>query len=184
MSKNPGRGERPFGRRRNPTYRTPKFFICHKAARLGGWGELGHRQRRRIRTKTPLKADGTAQTLILNSRSIGALAVSHDGTRVLAGYVDGTIAVWEGSPLVGTRGLVGHSGAVRGLAITSDGRRAVSCAADWHKHQDASVRLWNVETRQEVLGFKCWNFANLSVAISPDDRQVLVGGQLVDSRGL
>jgi WD40 repeat protein len=131
----------------------------------------------------PLKTGGKSQTMQYHTTSLDAFAVSVDGTRLLAGYQDGTIVLWEGSPFAVKRKLLGHTGSVRGLAFTSDGGRAVSCSADWQYRQDSTVRLWNVETGDEVHQFNCRNFANLSVSISPDDHQVLVGAQLVNSRG-
>jgi WD40 repeat protein len=82
----------------------------------------------------------------------------------------------------------GHTGPVSGVAISLDGKRAVSCSG--YPQGDATVRLWDVASGKEVRRLNAdrlpvlpahAELANPSgevwtVAFSPDGRHVLFGG--------
>ena len=55
---------------------------------------------------------------------------------VLSGAADGEIRLWDVSSRHSLRVLRGHAGAVRGLSVTYDGRRCISCG------DDGTVRVW------------------------------------------
>jgi WD40 repeat protein len=70
----------------------------------------------------------------------------------------------------GTRRLLkGHTDAIRGVAFSPDGRIAVSCS------QDNSLRLWDVESGQEIRKLLGHTGKVYRVAFSPDGRTVLSG---------
>ena len=69
------------------------------------------------------------------------------------------------------RTLIGHEEQVWSVAVTPDGRRAVSGS------QDETVRVWDLETGNVLhtltgLGGTVW-----SVAITPDGRRAVSGSQ-------
>lgn len=69
---------------------------------------------------------------------------------------------------------------VSSLAISSDGRRAVSCAGNpWDPYQaggdDVAVRVWDLETGRCLHALEGHTSGVLSVALSPDGRQALSG---------
>jgi WD40 repeat protein/DNA-binding SARP family transcriptional activator len=143
--------------------------------------------------------------------SAGALsyvALSPDGTRVIAAFSNAGLLVWDlatgdllqhfrkeggvfslafhpedGTVLIGGQGIVqtinlqtgeilgantGHSAAILGLAITSDGKRVVTTGLD------GIVRLWDLQSGQVVRRFVESNAPLFEVALSPDGRTVLV----------
>ena len=55
---------------------------------------------------------------------------------VLSGAADGEIRLWDMTSSRSLRILYGHAGAVRGLSVTYDGRRCISCG------DDGTIRLW------------------------------------------
>ncbi|HVK07258.1 MAG TPA: WD40 repeat domain-containing protein, partial [Gemmataceae bacterium] len=76
-----------------------------------------------------LKAGVTAK----NDGPVHVLAVTPDGTRVLAAGDNGEAKVWpvgSGTAPPTPVSLVGHTGTVRAAAISPDGKRAVTVAAD------------------------------------------------------
>mmetsp|Transcript_44296 Transcript_44296/g.84691 ORF Transcript_44296/g.84691 Transcript_44296/m.84691 type:complete len:530 (+) Transcript_44296:130-1719(+) len=89
---------------------------------------------------------------------VNALALTKDGTRMLTGSDDGTVAVWDlASELLGCYGwmdawvgcscslqLTGHNCPVRSLAVTADATTLVSGAAD------GVIGVWSL-TRQTSL---------------------------------
>src|SRR5207249_3594946 len=65
------------------------------------------------------------------------------------------------------RRFKGHTNWVIGVAISPDGRRALSGGFD------ATLRLWDLEAGKELHRFKGHTDQVLSVAFSPDGRQAL-----------
>lgn len=57
---------------------------------------------------------------------------------LIAGSADGDIRIWDVPAQRTLRRLVGHTGAVRGIAFAPDGETCISCGAD------CSIRLWKV----------------------------------------
>ena len=70
------------------------------------------------------------------------------------------------------RQFVGHTGNIRGIAVTSDGKRAISAS------MDQTLKVWDLETGKEIRTITghtswCWD-----VAISKDDKEALSSGAL------
>ncbi|MBI5604320.1 MAG: hypothetical protein HY879_13310 [Deltaproteobacteria bacterium] len=73
--------------------------------------------------------------------------------------------------------LEGHTDRVQALALTPDGRRAVSGGGSWGLFRDFSLRVWDLKTGKclrSLEGHK--HFVN-SVAISADGRLAVSGGK-------
>lgn len=74
----------------------------------------------------------------------------------------------------------GHTGAIRSVAFSSDGKYALSGGGDDSPYNDLTVRLWDVRTGRELHQFSSDELVH-SVAFSPDGRQVLAGtGHMLD----
>jgi len=112
-----------------------------------------------------------------------AAAISPDGRRLLsAGFgrlvpppeagerpADYPIWVWDATSGREVGRLTGHAGAVRGLVISADGRRALSCS------DDRTARLWDVEGRREVRRFEGHDGIARTCDLSADGRWALTG---------
>jgi WD40 repeat protein len=72
--------------------------------------------------------------------------------------------------LVPLQELEGHTDGVAAVAVNEDGSRALSGSFD------QSVRLWDLNTGQELRRFDGHSDAVLAVALSPDGRRALSGG--------
>jgi WD40 repeat protein len=101
---------------------------------------------------------------------VQALAVSPDGKLVLAGCADGTIRAWDfATREVGRLGR--HNDAVRSVAITPDGRRAISSG----EPKDHSVRVWDLATFHELRSLRRGDVNCQSLDVSPDGRTIIAG---------
>jgi WD repeat and SOF domain-containing protein 1 len=64
---------------------------------------------------------------------------------VISGCADGDIRIWDLALKRTLRRLLGHTGAVRGIAFAPDGETAVSCATD------CTIKLWKVGMEAPML---------------------------------
>ncbi len=111
-------------------------------------------------------------TLAAESQGVSALAFGPDGTRLAAGYADGTIIVWDLPTRGQLRTLHGHAQEVTDVAFNPDGNTLYSVAPDklllaWDVAGSRGYPGWKSFTQQPV-GF------DLARAIpSPDGSTVL-----------
>ena len=75
-----------------------------------------------------------------NSGDVTAIGFGSNDERVVVGYADGTIRLWDvGTGQVVGLPLKGHSSPLRSISVSADGRRIASCDAG------GAVRLWQLE---------------------------------------
>jgi WD40 repeat protein len=86
------------------------------------------------------------QTVIANW--ITCISFTPDGKRIVTGSNDLSVRVWDAVSGKELRYFEGHSGRVRDLGISRDGRLAVT-AGMW----DGTARLWDLETGLELHVF-------------------------------
>src|SRR5262249_3425093 len=98
---------------------------------------------------------------------VWALALSPDGRKLLGGYEDTTIKLWDlATGKVQT--FKGHEAGVQGVGFDPGGRRIASAS------HDGTVRLWDLESGRSVHTFP--NLGSCSaVAFSPDGRYLAAG---------
>ncbi|MFX0106738.1 MAG: WD40 repeat domain-containing protein [Candidatus Hodarchaeota archaeon] len=103
--------------------------------------------------------------------TVWSLAFSPDGRFLLSGGQDASVRVWDLEARREMHVLPGHRGAVYGIAVMADGSRAVSIA-----DMDLAVRIWDFE-RGNLVTALAPNSAHINaVAVTPDNRYVLTGG--------
>ena len=108
-----------------------------------------------------------------------SVAALPDGRHVLCGDKAGVLQLWDLDEASLVRRLEGHTDYVKGIAVSPDGRRALSAGAT-----DGTVRLWDLQTGEELRRFEGHGDWAHSAAFSPDgaarvdrwaDQNVLVG---------
>ena len=82
------------------------------------------------------------------------------------------------------RRLEGHADSVHSVAISTDGRRGLSAsggqpygssAGEWKPGTDHTIRLWDLQTGQELCRLEGHKGPVRSVTFSPDGRLALSG---------
>ncbi|KAI3633275.1 hypothetical protein MIR68_008813 [Amoeboaphelidium protococcarum] len=112
-------------------------------------------------------------TLVGHGGWVTALATTPEQPDMLVSASrDKTLMIWqitreENSFAVPKRSLKGHNHFVQDVAVTSDGRFAMS--ASW----DKTLRLWDLQTGQTTRRFVGHTNDVLSVSFSPDSRQIV-----------
>jgi WD40 repeat protein len=115
---------------------------------------------------------------------VRAAAFSADGTRLLSGSLfgriggDGELRLWEvttGKPLLTISNI---RGGVHGLAISADGRQALSGGGA------GVVQLWNLESGKELNALKAQDTHVADVAFLPRGRTTLSVGNKIHLWGL
>lgn len=100
--------------------------------------------------------------------------------KVVSGSRDNTLVTWkaamdrqsaESELAIPERRLEGHSGFVQDLALSNNAEFALS--ASW----DKSLHLWNLKTGDTICKFLGHTKDAMSVAFSPDNRQIVSGGR-------
>lgn len=89
-------------------------------------------------------------------------------TRALVGGND--VAVWDLGLNTVVRRYSGHTGRVQAMAITPDGKRAVTAAGD------ATIRLWDLSSSSAIWSAGGPRVNLQSLAITPDEKYILSGG--------
>ncbi len=105
------------------------------------------------------------------------LALIPDGRTALSSSRDGGVIMWDLVDAAEVRRLAGHDDMVWDVALTPDGKQALSCsgaASPSVPVQDASIRLWNLETGEQTEVFELPVNVVFQVAISSDGRTALV----------
>ncbi|KAG9312264.1 WD40-repeat-containing domain protein [Chiua virens] len=123
---------------------------------------------------THQESNGDAPYLVIDpmdNKRISALAYTPDG-RLVSGSMGGSVKIWnvktgeqEGTSME-HRGDVG----VRELAATKDGKRIIG------SDEVGCIRVWDVESHKLVKKWTCRG-TSPTLAISPDDQRVAVGGE-------
>jgi len=118
---------------------------------------------------------------------VTALAIMPDGRRAISASADGTLIVWDISAMLPhlpqdsasakdkaalaagrePRILAGHSKAVHAVALTPDGRRAVSASTDH------TLRVWDLDSGEKNHTLKGHDKAVTSVAVTPDSHRAI-----------
>lgn len=106
---------------------------------------------------------------------------AHDGLTLAVGRQDGTVQLLDAEPLIHWDGMVasdvprrtlkGHLDRVVSMSFTPDDRTLAT--GSW----DATVRLWQVASGQEVAVLKAHHGKVEAVAFSPDGAILTTGGQ-------
>src|SRR6185369_2798800 len=103
------------------------------------------------------------------------LCFSRDGSSLAAAHQDGTISLWrdresfqdgeELQPAI----LRGHTGSVRGIGFSPDGRRLISASTD------RTLKLWDVSSGLEVMSIPAAgkSGANSRVGFSPNADRIV-----------
>jgi WD40 repeat protein/serine/threonine protein kinase len=130
------------------------------------WNYLKHLCRLDLYTR-PLHTDDGQTAIATTSRQV---AFSPDG-RLLAAASVNQVRIWEATTGNEVRVLRGHRHPVTSVAFSPNGRNLVSAS------DDPVVKLWDVETGNEVLTFPKGHTNGITcVAFSPSGRQVASAG--------
>jgi WD40 repeat protein len=106
-----------------------------------------------------------------------------DGRRALTCGWDGCLRLWDlGTGKELRRNAVRPHYTVCAVAVSPDGRLALSGSVSADLWEQGEVRLWDVETGRELRRFTGHQSYVYSVAFSPDGRRALSGGRDGDVR--
>ena len=114
---------------------------------------------------------------------INGIVFSADGRHVLTGSDDRTVRLWDTASGKELRRFEGHPAPVHAAAFSPDGRLAVSGnglfggkAPEQQQPPESVIRVWRVETGEEVCQLVGHTGQVRSVCFSPDGKFVLSAG--------
>ncbi len=109
-----------------------------------------------------------------NSFMVASVALAADGRTVLAGYERGSVLLWDLSSGKQLATLTGHSSWISGVALSDDGRIAVTISR-------GSGYIWNLADRRSPVRVGAIPRAGADgegLDLSADGRTAMIGGQL------
>jgi len=104
-----------------------------------------------------------------------SVAALPDGQHLLCGCRDGSLQLWNVDDASRVRDFEGHIDQVKALAVSPDGRRALSAGGP-----DGSFRLWDLEKAEEIRKYSCIGGWANSVAFSPDGHLAALGSGVME----
>jgi len=112
------------------------------------------------------------------SGSVTALAMTQDGARILVGTMSGHVGRFEVGRHLPVWEEQAHWGRVKGIAVTADGRMAVSGG------QDGKLCFWDVNEGRCLRRATTDRWANNSVSVSADGKYVVTYGGSIGTLSL
>lgn len=103
-----------------------------------------------------------------------SVAALPDGRHVLCGDKAGIVQLWDLDKSSLVRRFEGHTDHIKGLAVSPEGRRALSAGA-----MDGTARLWDLQTGKELRRFEGHGDWAHGGAFSRDGKLALTGGSTV-----
>ena len=113
-------------------------------------------------------ANFPSETLLPHESNALELAFSADGEWLAADGNNHKIHIWDVSAVSNVHTLAGHEGRITGLAFRSNDE-LISAS------EDGTVRLWDVTEEREIRRYRAGLDQVTSIALSPDERQVVLG---------
>ncbi len=104
--------------------------------------------------------------------TVWSLAITPNGQMIVSGGQDATIRLWDFASGKEVHKFIGHEGPVYNMEIMQDGKHLVSVA-----DKDLAVKIWNIENHELVSSLAPNSAHVTAVAISPDQRFIITGGE-------
>jgi WD40 repeat protein/serine/threonine protein kinase len=120
----------------------------------------------------PVWETANGQPILTQDRSGTCVATSPDGQRVALGHYDGTVTVWRAASDWETRTLKAHTGKLRSMALTPDGKRLVTGGDG----EDSLVKIWDAVSGQELLKLPGHTYRVTSIAVTADGKRIATAG--------
>jgi WD40 repeat protein len=104
--------------------------------------------------------------------SINAITFSQDGRFILTGSSDRTARLWDAGTATELHRYPGHTNVINTVAISNDNHKVLTGSSD------GTVRLWDAEAAAVLKTHSMTGGTEVkTVAFSPDDRSVAMGGR-------
>lgn len=109
-----------------------------------------------------IDAGRALHTFDVGAGAVTTAAFSPRGLRALTGGMLGSVQLWGTAIRRPLRQLMGHTSPVRAVAISDDGRRGLTSAVAPMVGPDR-VKLWDLDTGDELMSFDGYSVGTLSV---------------------
>jgi len=104
--------------------------------------------------------------------TVWSLATTPSGQMIISGGQDATIRLWDFASGKEIHKFVGHEGPIYNMVMMQDGKHLVSIA-----DRDLAVKIWDIHKRELVSSLAPNSAHVTAVAVSPDQRFIVTGGE-------
>ena len=104
--------------------------------------------------------------------TVWSLLTSPNGQTIISGGQDSTIRLWDFTTGKELHKFLGHDGPVYNMVMMQDGKHLVSVA-----DRDLAVKIWDIQNRELVSSLAPNSAHVTAVAVSPDQRYIVTGGE-------
>ncbi|MEP7341779.1 MAG: serine/threonine-protein kinase [Acidobacteriota bacterium] len=104
-----------------------------------------------------------------NNIPLISVSFSRDGRTLVTGSTDGTVMLWNASPLRPIAPIGKHDARIKALSFLPDGDTVVSCG------DDKTIRMWSVSRRKEIAKIGEHASPVYALAVSRDGRRIVSG---------
>ncbi|MCY2936573.1 MAG: protein kinase [Planctomycetota bacterium] len=137
-----------------------------------------------LKSNTNSKVVKASEMIRINNRAkLSSMEFSPDGKTILTGDYENGLKLWDLKTGKAIRAFNGHKNWIRSVAFSPDGQEILSGSGGTLGNDgkpivgdDNTIRLWNVESGDEIRVFENNTEPILSVEFSSDGKEVLSGG--------
>lgn len=102
------------------------------------------------------------------NKLIHVIAIDSSSSKLIAGFVDGTLKIWDLCSRQPIKSWKGHDQQINYIAITPDNTKVISASDDFN------VKVWDINNGDQIFSLKVHQAEINAIAVTPNSEQVIL----------